>query len=144
MPITIHPKVGQILVCDFSEGFKVPEMVKKKRPVIIISSELKGRSQLVTVVPLSTVTPDPAMPYHYLLPKKSLPMLGNFQKEESWVKGDMIYTVAFHRLDLIRLGTKNALGKRNYYENKLGREQMKKIYSCVLHGLNLSSLTQHL
>ncbi|ARM32341.1 type II toxin-antitoxin system PemK/MazF family toxin [Legionella longbeachae] len=144
MPITIHPRVGQILFCNFSEGFKEPEMVKDKRPVIIISSELRGRNKLVTVVPISSVKPDPIMPYHYLLPTTSLPMLGNFQVEESWVKGDIVYTVAFHRLDLIRLGTRNLQGKRNYYQNRLGRDQMKSIYSCVLHGLNIGNLAQHL
>ena len=144
MPITIHPRIGQILLCDFSEGFKEPEMVKSKRPVIIISSELKGRNKLVTIVPLSTKRPDPIQPYHYLLPRSSLPMLGDFQENESWVKGDMLYTVAFHRLELIRLGTRNAQGKRTYYSNKLGREQMKEIYTCVLHGINLSRLVDHL
>ncbi|ANH13925.1 TPA: type II toxin-antitoxin system PemK/MazF family toxin [Legionella pneumophila] len=144
MPITIHPKVGQILLCNFSEGFKEPEMVKDKRPVIVISSALQGRNKLVTVVPISSVKPDPIMPYHYVLPTASLPMLGNFQEAESWVKGDMLYTVAFHRLDLIRLGTRNSQGKRNYYQNRLGREQMKLIYSCVLHGLNIGNLAQHL
>lgn len=143
MSISIHPKIGQILLCDFS-GFKEPEMVKSKRPVIVVSSEIKGRSRLVTIAPLSTVKPEPVQLYHYMLPKKSMPMLSNFQGAESWVKGDMLYTVAFHRLDLIRLGTKNAAGKRDYFQNRLGREQMQEIYKCILHGLNLSKLTSHL
>lgn len=143
MPISIHPKIGQILLCDFS-GFKEPEMVKSKRPVIVISSEMKGRFGLVTIVPLSTVKPEPLQPYHYMLPKRSMPMLSCFQQSDSWVKGDMLYTVAFHRLDLIKLGTRNAAGKREYFQNKLGREQMQEIYKCILHGLNLSRLTPHL
>lgn len=144
MAITIHPKIGQLLLCDFSQGFKEPEMVKSKRPVIIVSGELKGRAKLVTVVPLSTVRPEPIQPYHYLLPKSSMPMLSHFQQHESWLKGDMLYTVSFNRLDLIRLGTRNHQGKREYYQRRLGREQMRKIYECILNGLNLSNLAQHL
>lgn len=125
MPISIHPKIGQILLCDFS-GFKEPEMVKSKRPVIVVSSEIKGRMGLVTIVPLSTVKPEPMQLYHYMLPKQSMPMLSYFQSSESWVKGDMLYTVAFHRLDLIRLGTRNSAGKRDYFQNRLGREQMQR------------------
>lgn len=68
-----------------------------------------------------------------------------FQDGESWVKGDMIYTVGFHRLDLIRLGTKDLnTGKRQYYRNRLSRDRMKEIYNCVLHGLNLGHLGQHI
>ncbi|HAT3884548.1 TPA: type II toxin-antitoxin system PemK/MazF family toxin [Legionella pneumophila] len=143
MAIVFHPNPGQILLCDFSD-FKEPEMVKKNRPVIVLSSALKGRDKLLTIVPLSTVKPDPIQPYHYLLPKKSMPMIGIFQERESWVKGDMLYTVGFHRLNLIKLNTRTVDGKRDYFRNKLGREQMKEIYKCVLHGLNLSKLTNHL
>lgn len=144
MPISIYPKPGQIILCNFSEGFKEPEMVKNKRPVIVVSSALNGYTKLVTIVPLSTVKPNPVQPFHYLLPKQSMPMLGYFQQYESWVKGDMLYTVAFHRLELIQLGTRNSMGKRNYFQNRLGREQMKEIYKCILYGLNLSKLVPHL
>ena len=144
MPITFHPKIGQMLYCDFTQGFKEPEMVKAKRPVIVISGDMKGRAGLVTVVALSTKVPDPIMPYHYKVPKQSMPMLGDFQTNESWIKGDMIYTVGFHRLNLIKLGTRQPNGKRQYYQRRLGREQMKEIYSCVLHGINLGQLSKYL
>jgi len=29
MPISFYPKIGQILLCDFSVGFEEPEMVKR-------------------------------------------------------------------------------------------------------------------
>lgn len=64
MAITFHPSPGQILLCDFSQGFRVPEMVKSKRPVIVLTPAFKHRSDLVTIVPLSTVRPDPVQPYH--------------------------------------------------------------------------------
>ncbi len=145
MAITFHPRVGQILLCDFSQGFKEPEMVKSRRPVIVLTQSVTGRSKLVTVLALSTKAPEPAMPYHCMLPKASMPQLGSFQENDTWVKGDMIYTVGFHRLDLIRLGERNLeTGKRLYFNRKLGREQMVKVYKCMLHGLNLGHLGEHL
>ena len=94
-------------------------------------------------------------PYHHVpesshfwralfLEPRFLPMLRIFQAESSWVKGDMLYTVGFHRLNLILLNGKRMNGKREYYHNRLGREQMKIIYQCVLHGLNLGNLGQYL
>ncbi|MCF6807215.1 type II toxin-antitoxin system PemK/MazF family toxin [Thiotrichales bacterium 19S9-12] len=144
MAITFHPRPGQILLCDFSQGFKEPEMVKNKRPVIVITGSIQGRSHLVTVVPLSTKKPTEIQPYHYEIPKRSMPMIGRFQNSSSWVKGDMLYTVGFHRLNLIRLGKKNAQGKRAYFQQRLSRDQMKIVLQCVLNGLNLNQLTQHL
>jgi mRNA interferase MazF len=144
MTITFHPKPGQILFCDFSSGFKEPEMVKNNRPVIILTGAIKGRSNLVTVVPLSTVEPTLPQLYHYKIPKQSMPMLGMFQENDSWIKGDMLYTVGFHRLNRVLLGKKNVDGKREYFNSRLGREQMRQVYQCVLHGLNLGNLGKYL
>ncbi len=145
MAITFHPQPGIILLCDFSQGFRKPEMVKSARPVIVVSPSIAGRSDLVTVLPLSTVVPEPVMPYHYMIPKKSMPQIGRFQETETWLKGDMICTVGFHRLDLIRLGKRNPrTSKRLYFKQRLGREQMHEIYKCMLHGLGLGGLGQHL
>ncbi|QLR99634.1 type II toxin-antitoxin system PemK/MazF family toxin [Enterobacter roggenkampii] len=58
MPISYHPKPGQLMLCDFSQGFKEPEMIKSSRPVIILSGNIVGRASLVTVVACSTVEPD--------------------------------------------------------------------------------------
>lgn len=145
MPITIHPKVGQILLCDFSSGFKEPEMVKSGRPVVVLSPAMQGRPNLVTVVALSTEPPAPVMPYHMELPRGVLPQLGRFQERPSWVKGDMVYAVGFHRLDLIQLGKRDRqTGKRVYFTRRLGRERMRQIYGCVMHGLKLGHLAPHI
>ena len=145
MAITYHPRPGQILLCDFSKGFQEPEMVKNNRPVIVLTPYSQGRDQLVTIVALSTVAPGKVMPYHYQIPKHSMPMLGRFQENDTWVKGDMIYTVGFHRLDMIQLGRKDPqTGKRLYFTQQLGREQMQEILRCVLHGLNLGHLAPHI
>lgn len=130
-------------MCDFS-GFEEPEMVKE-RPVIVLAGPMKGRGALVTVVPLSTVEPPTLMPYHLKMPKQCLPKNGMFQERDSWVKGDMIYTVAFHRLDLIRVGPRDRrTGKRVYYLNVLSRERMRDIYACVLHGMHMGHLVAHI
>ncbi len=118
MAITFHPKLGQILLCDFSTGFKAPEMVKSKRPVIVLTGTIRGRANLVTVIPLSTKTPEPTQHYHYKIPKHSMPMTKNYQHNDSWVKGDMLYTVGFHRLELIQLGKRDINKKRIYFKNR--------------------------
>ena len=145
MAIKFHPRPGQILLCDFSQGFKEPEMVKNNRPVIILTPSIVGRQNLVTVLALSTSIPEPVLPYHYKLPKASMPQLGRFQENDTWVKGDMIYTIGFHRLNRIQLGKKDKnTGKRLYFDRKLGRDQMTEIYKCMLYGLNLGQLGEHL
>lgn len=138
MPINYPPKRGQILLCDFSQGFKEPEMVKGARPVIVIST--KGK--LVTIAACSTVEPEPIEGCHYKLPKQSMPKIPKFIGKDTWLKGDMIYTVGFHRLELICLGKEN--GKRIYFQNKLGNEQMDKIIKCVLHGIGMGFLSIHI
>lgn len=141
MALTFHPKIGYILMCDFSKGFKEPEMVKE-RPVIVIATGGRSRSNLVTIACLSTVEPDPILDHHCFVENKYLPKNSLFQGKDSWLKGDMIYAVGFHRLNLIPTG--RIKGKRTYFTNRLGREKMKEVYGCVLHGLNLGGLTPHL
>ena len=120
-------------------------MVKSGRPVIVLSPRLRGRSSLVTVVALSTVAPDPPQAYHLKLPRATLPQLGNFQTKDTWLKGDMVYSAGFHRLDLIQLGKRDPnTHKRLYFQNKLSRERMREVYGCVLCALNLETLVPHL
>lgn len=117
----------------------------KRRPVLVIAGAFKGRGNLVTIVGLSTVTPDPLMPFHMALPRASLPQLGEFQgQRDTWVKGDMIYTVGFHRLDLIKLGKRDPrTGRRMYFRDCLSRTRMVDVYGCVLHGMNMGHLADH-
>jgi len=68
-------------------------MTKSGRPVVVLSTDMKGRNGLVTVAALSTTEPNPCMSYHYKIPLSSMPQLGKFQQSDSWLKGDMIYTV---------------------------------------------------
>ncbi len=115
----------------------------KSRPVVVISPKMRHRAGLVTVVPLSTVEPSPVQAHHMLLSKASLPQLGHFQMKDSWLKGDMLYTVGFHRLNLIRLGKRGQDGKRLYFKNRLGRTTMAQVYRCVMHGMGMPHLVEH-
>jgi len=112
-------------------ALKPPEMIKK-RPVIVISPRSR-RKNICTVVALSTTTPAPIEPYHALIefyPK--LPV--KFDVKDVWVKGDMIYTVSFERLELIKNG-RDRSGKRKYYTSKLPRKSFEKVMKCVQNGL---------
>ena len=134
LPLSYNPKKGQLLMCDFSKGFESPEMTKK-RPVVVIG--VNEKQKLVTVVPLSTKAPHPMQDYHYLVPKRSTPQTPLFADKESWLKGNMLYTVGWKRLDRIRLG-KDRNDKRTYYDQKLGPETVQQIYICVIKGLGIN------
>ncbi|WP_370693386.1 type II toxin-antitoxin system PemK/MazF family toxin [Vibrio penaeicida] len=127
-------------MCDF-HGMKEPEMVKR-RPVIVIRASRYG-PKLATVVCLSTVEPNPNLDCHMRLPDKFLPKDPFFEGKETWLKGDMIYTLSCDRLDYVKMG-KDRNGKRKYFTQKLSRETMAEVYSCALHGVNLGFLSPHL
>ena len=137
--IKYSPKAGQILMCDF-HGFTAPEMIKN-RPVLVLATRPNGH-RLVSITCLSTASPTPIEKHHFKLDAKHLPKSKFFKEKDTWIKADMIYTVSFDRLELIRIGSNQ--GKRIYFQDRLGRETMKKVYSCMLHGLNLGALSAHL
>lgn len=66
-----------------------------------------------------------------------------WQSDDIWVKGDMINTVGFHRLNLVRLG-KDETGKRVYLLEPLSQDVITKIRHCVLQAVGLGMLTKHL
>lgn len=132
MPIGFHPKPGQVLICDYNTGFIIPEMVKR-RPVIVISPRLRRRNDLCTVVPLSTTAPQVIEQYHLEVTlRPALP--APWSTEVMWVKCDMIATVSFKRLDLIR-GPKDFQGKRKYITHSLDGEDLSRIRRCVLYAI---------
>lgn len=132
MPLPFSPNPGTVLMCDFNTGFKPPEMVKM-RPVVTVSPRRRDRTELVTVVPLSTTPPVPPEPYHHRLRSTRLP--GKLDKQETWAKCDLIYTVAFWRLDRIRTG--RSKGKRQYRMGTLSDEDWSQIRQCVKIALGL-------
>jgi uncharacterized protein YifN (PemK superfamily) len=106
MPLTFHPKPGTIVICDYSTGFRPPEMVKV-RPVVTLSPRRRS-GRLVTVVPISSTIPSPIEPWHYQLPAGAYPPA----RGPVWVKADMIATVALTRLERVRM--KGPGGQRIY------------------------------
>ena len=142
MGIRQHPPQGSIVTVDYSSGgFREPEMVKR-RLAIVLSPAISARPSLCTVVPLSLSEPSKIMPYHR---KIQIPfdLPGRWGDQERWIKGDMINSVGFHRVDLLRMG-KNERGKRLYQTEVLPMETMKLVRVCVLHGMGMSTLTKHL
>ncbi|MFH1919833.1 MAG: type II toxin-antitoxin system PemK/MazF family toxin [Planctomycetota bacterium] len=135
MPITFHPKLGTVLMCDYS-GFRAPEMVKK-RPVVVVS---RKHRELATVVPLSGTEPVPLEKCHHEMRDASLPP--PFRGKAMWAKCDLITTVAFHRLDRVRSGKHPTTGKRMYCAKPVCPEDLTAIQEAVLHVLGLSSLTK--
>lgn len=129
MPLTFHPDAGTILICDFSTGFRPPEMVKV-RPVVVISPRRRV-AQLATVVPLSSVAPVPVEAWHYCLPPGAYPPA----RGPIWVKGDMVATVALNRLDRVRV---KAGGTRTYHTFQLGPAELAAVLGCVRAALGLS------
>ena len=133
MALKFHPSPGAILICDYSTGFILPEMIKK-RPVIVISPRPRRQRQLCTIVPLSTTKPDPIESYHHQLNSLSLP--DKLARKETWAKCDMLATVSLERLDRIKIG-KDMNGKRIYINHSIISEDMDAIMKCVLTALGL-------
>lgn len=125
MAILYHPRPGDLLMCDYNTGFKVPEMVKK-RPVVVVS---KARQQLVTVVPLSTTPPFPIETCHYEVSQGSLP--NSLQGDPCWAKCDMIGTVALWRLDRIMNGKCPTTGKRIYLSHRISQVDLEGIKQAI-------------
>lgn len=135
MGIELHPGQGVVVICDYSTGFIVPEMVKR-RPAVIICKPMKGRPWLCTVVPLSTTPPAPIMDYHAEI-KLPFSLPQPFDAETQWVKGDMVNAVSFDRLDLVRLD-KDRSGKRRYLLEPIGDELFEIVQRCVAKGISLT------
>jgi uncharacterized protein YifN (PemK superfamily) len=94
--ITFFPTEGTVLICDFTGGFRPPEMIEK-RPCVVISPKDSNRSTCV-IVPISSqesrnsnaiVVPMPMARYTFL-------------RKDGWAKCHMPATVSITRLSLMR------------------------------------------
>jgi mRNA interferase MazF len=141
MPLLYHPKVGEILLCDYDSGFIEPEMVKR-RPVVVISPRLRKRAGLVSVIPLSTTEPDELMDFHIVI-ELAKPLPKPFQSKTTWAKCDMISTVSLKRLDRFK-EARGGQGQRSWISGQLDQHQIKRVKTGLLFGLGLGSLTLHL
>lgn len=128
-----HPQPGTIVRVDLNEGFRPPEMVKR-RPCIVLSPPIPGRQKLCTIVPLSTSPPRGTHPHNTLI--KLDPALPHpYDSPEMWVKGDMVLTVAFRRLRLLFSHWDH--GQRVYDVRVLDDELLERVRDCVRSGLGL-------
>ncbi len=130
MALEFYPNAGDILICDYSTGFRPPEMVKV-RPMVVISPRRRG-GQLVTVVPISSSERPHAEPWHYLLPEGAYPPA----RGPVWVKADMLATVALTRLD--RVKTRGQDGSRMYAVFRLCPEYLRAVCSAVKAALDFA------
>lgn len=133
MTLSNHPLPGTILRVDLSQGFTPPEMVKR-RPAIVLSPPIRGRQRLCTIVPLSTTAPTRVEAHHLKLTLDP-PLPPPYDSAEMWVKGDIVLTVAFHRLRLLFAGHEQ--GQRVYDIRVLDPETLNKVKQCVRSGLGL-------
>lgn len=134
MTIQFHPRLGQVLYCDFTTGFAPPEMVKN-RPVVVLS---RKHHELCTVVPLSGSEPDPVLQHHHKMSPSSLPP-SIAAKGDWWAKCDLVTTVAFHRLDRVKDG-RGFAGKRIYSSKCANGSDLRAIQKCVLYRLCMNDL----
>lgn len=90
---------------------------------------------MCTIVPLSTTAPNPVLPHHMeLMLNPALPH--PYSKPRMWVKGDIVLTVAFHRLRHLHTGETNN-GQRVYDIRVIDAETFEKVRECVRAGLGL-------
>jgi mRNA interferase MazF len=132
--IKLPPNAGQLLICDY-KGFIVPEMVKK-RLVIAISPRPRAGQHLVHVIPLSTTEPQRILDHHISIKLPSfITGLNNWQTD-CWAKCDMINTVSYARLELIRLG-KDSNGRRIYSSYAIDKETLRSIRKATAKTMGL-------
>tara|TARA_R110000782_G_scaffold135569_1_gene227946 strand:- start:522 stop:890 length:369 start_codon:yes stop_codon:yes gene_type:complete len=117
-------------MCDFTD-FREPEMVKA-RPIIVISPKLPYRSDIVTIVPISTTAPKHDLPFVVRLSK-------NYHPEETddlpcWAKCDMVLNIALRRLDGFRIG------RRKWANPQATGEDLQAVRAGVIHGLGMGHL----
>lgn len=133
MPLKFHLAPGMVLMCDFTVGFKPPE-ITKLRPVVVISPRSRRSKPLCTVVPLSTVAPKPIEPFHHCMDPRSLPR--RLARKENWAKCDMLYTVSLRRLDRIVIG-KERSGKPIYATVSVTADDLEAIRRGVRIALGM-------
>ncbi|MDE2004924.1 MAG: type II toxin-antitoxin system PemK/MazF family toxin [Rhodospirillales bacterium] len=135
MTVVTHPVPGTIVRVDLSEGFRVPE-IGKRRPPIVLSPAIPGRPRMCTIVPLSRAVPRPPLAHH-LLVTFDPPLPSPYDRPQAWVKGDIVLTVAFHRLRLLFSGSNG--GQRKYDARVLDAETFARVKQCVRRGLGLQN-----
>jgi mRNA interferase MazF len=138
MPLLYHPKIGDVLICEFPSCLREPEMIKK-RPAIVVTREHKGRGRLCTIVPLSTTEPDCVRAYHVRIAEAGLP--ASLRSRHHWAKCDMLYTFCLDRMDRVRCGRDRRTGQRIYESGRISVDEIAQIRAAILYALSIKRLT---
>jgi mRNA interferase MazF len=118
-------------MCDFTTGFRPPEMVKR-RHVVVVSPRYRRHTGLCLVVPFSTVAPHEIEPHHYEIRPGTYDFFD--AAKTTWAKCDMLTCVCFERLDRLLL-----YGR--YQAPRLRLNDLQAIQRCVGHALQLDITT---
>jgi uncharacterized protein YifN (PemK superfamily) len=124
--LSFVPVPGSIVICNF-DGYLRPEMVKKRRVVVV--SPMRAFKYVtdatVIVVPLSEVEPQPTSAWHYSIPS------GRYRGLRTcWAKGDLVAHVGLIRLDRIFLGG-------NWIIPVMSADDLSAIRSAVARALGI-------
>lgn len=140
MSLKFPPKPGMIVICDYSTGFREPEMVKE-RLAVVVSPRLPHRDGLCTVIPLSTTPARSGIRYQC---KIELPVVAPapYEGKIKWAKCDMLATLSYTRMQLPYTGRDKVTGKRKYLQIVLSSEELARVRTAMLHALGLESLTK--
>ncbi len=125
MSIKFYPRLGQLFMCDFSD-INEPEM-NKIRPVVVISPRLPYRSQIVTIVPISTTRPFHDLPFCFRLSKNYHP--AEDANLPCWAKADMVGNFSVSRLDGFKVG------RRKWEIPEMSDADLEGVRGAVLAGL---------
>ncbi|WP_366142413.1 type II toxin-antitoxin system PemK/MazF family toxin [uncultured Roseibium sp.] len=132
MALKFFPKAGQIYYADFSD--LSPPEICKKRPVIVISPKLPGRSNLAAIVPISLSAPVREVPYVYKLSRNYHPREPD--DLDCWAKADLVMNISLGRMDCIKVG------RRRYEYPQLTPEDLLGVRRAVLAGLGLDKIIE--
>lgn len=130
MSISFYPKMGQMLMADFSD-LSEPEMTKI-RPVVVISPKLPYRSELVAIVPVSLTAPRHTLPFCYQLSRNYHPLEDD--NLSCWAKADMVMNIALKRLNGFKTG------RRRWIVPEISEADLAGIRNAVLCGLGFKTL----
>lgn len=89
---------------------------------------------MCTIVPLSTKEPRIKLPHHMQITFDP-PLPEPYEGPTKWLKGDVVLTVAFHRLRLLFSDWNQ--GQRVYDVRVLEPEVLQRVRTCVRAGLGL-------
>lgn len=140
MSLRFPPKPGLIVICDYSTGFRAPEMVKE-RLAVVVSPRLPHRDGLCTVVPLSTTPARSGIRYQCRI-ELPMPAPAPYEGTIKWAKCDMLATLCYDRMKLPFTGRDKATGKRKYLQIILPDDELSRVREAMLHALGLESLTK--